>query len=449
MTDVFTDSNGAFNEELYSKRVFFVDAYGALCARTGKPYNVLYGRKEIAIDIDLEDTGILELEAALNEFLNSDERLDVIGQAVLKSMAHCYCSATANYEKDMNARLLPICQLEENLNIARRELDRLRERAYYMRSISDRCGHHLGNKIFHNLLTYVHHDISNSYNSLVANGYFAGAILPHMIVLHIAWNPLNMIPLAEKMSSFIKKELRKWSNCIPTLIKQELTAWATETFEFVDEFDLGLNNAKDVFSSNANVVEMPNEARRSTMLLDAITLYKSDISTMSETTSNGNLKRSAFIEQLMSSVRYSFERTAPIGEFDFVSMITSMATNLLHNGLIWNGQNGNHAFLIRLGSMVFDKLESIIKENEIAIRDNLRDFLDKEMDAVVSNAIRLIDETEENFHMNINETKHGENGASAYRQQNAIDDFKHHLNDVYCMLNGRYIADEDIEALVL
>ncbi len=43
LRDVFTDQCGVFDEELFNKRVFFTNAYGALCVRTGEPYIVLSG----------------------------------------------------------------------------------------------------------------------------------------------------------------------------------------------------------------------------------------------------------------------------------------------------------------------------------------------------------------------------------------------------------------------
>lgn len=71
LSSVFTDASGKFDEILFQKRVFYVDAYGALCARTGEPYKVLAGRKEIEFPIEIEETGFLEFESALWQYLRS------------------------------------------------------------------------------------------------------------------------------------------------------------------------------------------------------------------------------------------------------------------------------------------------------------------------------------------------------------------------------------------
>lgn len=72
LEDVFLDDNGNFDEELYKRRVFFINSYGALCVKTNKPYKIYVGRKEVEIPIDFEDTGILEFENALRDYLNQD-----------------------------------------------------------------------------------------------------------------------------------------------------------------------------------------------------------------------------------------------------------------------------------------------------------------------------------------------------------------------------------------
>lgn len=64
LAEVFTDRDGNFDEELYSKRVFFTNAYGAECIRTGKPYCPMAGKKSAKAPLELEETGLPEFERA-------------------------------------------------------------------------------------------------------------------------------------------------------------------------------------------------------------------------------------------------------------------------------------------------------------------------------------------------------------------------------------------------
>lgn len=74
---VFEDEHGKFDEALYEQRVFFVNSYIAECFRTGSPYTVLVGNREIPIDVTEEDVnggGLPEFEGALMDFLNSSDK---------------------------------------------------------------------------------------------------------------------------------------------------------------------------------------------------------------------------------------------------------------------------------------------------------------------------------------------------------------------------------------
>ncbi len=76
--DVFVDINGDFDEELYSKRVFYVDSFTSECARTGNPKFIRKGAKVEEVKVPPEDdkySGIPEFEEAFIEFLNSSEDL--------------------------------------------------------------------------------------------------------------------------------------------------------------------------------------------------------------------------------------------------------------------------------------------------------------------------------------------------------------------------------------
>lgn len=69
LQDVFT-VNGRFDEELFSSRVFYTNAYGSLCARMGKKISYPWG----VVDIRDEDTGVPDFETALGHFLTDSDR---------------------------------------------------------------------------------------------------------------------------------------------------------------------------------------------------------------------------------------------------------------------------------------------------------------------------------------------------------------------------------------
>lgn len=99
LEDVFHDDAGNFDEELYKKRVFFVDALGALRVRTNEPYKIFNGKKEVVVPMALEDTGIENFEAALQEFLNSGDRIQAHLCPALSQMDQVCVTADKRYEE--------------------------------------------------------------------------------------------------------------------------------------------------------------------------------------------------------------------------------------------------------------------------------------------------------------------------------------------------------------
>lgn len=72
LADVFTNADGYFDEDLYKRRVFFVDAYTSMCARTGGSKLGKMGPKFINYAVPPEEdefTGVPELELALKRYL--------------------------------------------------------------------------------------------------------------------------------------------------------------------------------------------------------------------------------------------------------------------------------------------------------------------------------------------------------------------------------------------
>lgn len=72
LADVFTNAEGYFDEDLYKRRVFFVDAYTSMCARTGcsKPERI--GSKFVTYLVPPEEdefTGVPDFQRALKRYL--------------------------------------------------------------------------------------------------------------------------------------------------------------------------------------------------------------------------------------------------------------------------------------------------------------------------------------------------------------------------------------------
>lgn len=94
LKDVFTDKNGRFDEELFTNRVFYTDAYHSLYARIGKEVRTPYGMMKC----DDRMTGVPEFEEALNRFLTADDRDKEAFRGYMSQLAGKYVSAMNKIE---------------------------------------------------------------------------------------------------------------------------------------------------------------------------------------------------------------------------------------------------------------------------------------------------------------------------------------------------------------
>ena len=112
LRDVFLDESGNFNEELFRRRVFYVDALESLKIRTGQSQG------------NDEDTGIPAFEEALSEFLTSDDRDTEAFRAYIPQLANYYVNA-----RDAIGTLLkPYTKGRDDCLREKKELESKRER---------------------------------------------------------------------------------------------------------------------------------------------------------------------------------------------------------------------------------------------------------------------------------------------------------------------------------
>ncbi|GEM_PF-5940729 len=153
LEDVFTDENGSFDEELYRKRVFFVNALDALRARDSSLREKHPEYAQIAIDA----TGIPEFEAALEAFLTDDGRDRAAFQTYLPQLLHTYTGAYHEYQKQIDFDKANIAELENS----RKKIDRSTEQMNAIYAGINLC--------CIQCVQGVNDDISRAYDNMVRN----------------------------------------------------------------------------------------------------------------------------------------------------------------------------------------------------------------------------------------------------------------------------------------
>lgn len=128
LNDVFVDENGIFDEELYQKRVFYVDALGSMNTRMGRETQVTRRRTEMIPD---DETGVPEFEAELGEFLTSGDKDKAALSAYRSQMADMYLIAEQSIENQLGI-------LKKSKEAVESELNNFqKEKAKILREIQD------------------------------------------------------------------------------------------------------------------------------------------------------------------------------------------------------------------------------------------------------------------------------------------------------------------------
>lgn len=115
LTDVFTDQKGTFDEELFRRRVFYVNALESMNTRLGRETKISSNVSKMISD---DETGVPKIEEALEKFLTSSGIEKLTLHKYLRMMADFYIGVERSVEKrleEMEHNALEKERIEANL----------------------------------------------------------------------------------------------------------------------------------------------------------------------------------------------------------------------------------------------------------------------------------------------------------------------------------------------
>ena len=452
---VFTDENGCFDEELFNKRVFYTTAYGALCVRTGEPYTTLVGRKAVPVPITIEETGMLEFEQALTEFLNSDERLVATFQSTLTNMANVYQSAAKKIASEKKARALPLEELEKNAVEVQAALNDLRKQAEDMRKCIRATGSLVSGKIYNSMLNFAQNDIPREFASAVENekvdfGFagmmkMAGTMVKGTITRKDNSAELNKIlkPISDKVNNYIKDQMKDWKATVPTLIDQDLCDMEAELGESVAEFDMGLDRAVDLFA-NGNASKVYDSRQKGNALQTILALSNWDVSLAVEGMASGGMKWGDFFKRVAWQFGLDAAVAAFLGAVYLVPALIIEVFSMSYRG----GQMGRD-MMKKIGSVAFNNLANKIRSEEMTIKANIEATFVENGDTICATALKLITEKEAALKKILEDKRRNETNAATedIREDQILSAMRNRFNNVYSVLYGRDASDADLVKL--
>jgi GTPase SAR1 family protein len=249
--DCFIDDEGDFDHDLYDRRVFYVDAKGALSARSGERTN----------QPQLEMSGLLPLEQELEAFLTSNEKVTAYFESSIQSLSWIVPEVHKNVRRRKTTLDEPLVDLEQRSTEAEQRLESLESRKstmdralqFYISKISGKASSSLKDYIDTMRRTWR----EDSEKQISLDEIFALNLeaLGNFFNLINILNPEKRQSAMEKLNQAIAYELKnyaepkfkEWSEQVPNILEPDFQEMLNELKLQTEAFDLELERIKDFF----------------------------------------------------------------------------------------------------------------------------------------------------------------------------------------------------------
>lgn len=244
----FLNKKGEFEEEIYNRRVFFVNARSSLDGRIKKDNKLL------------EESGILPLEKELEQFLTSNQKVTAALESTVNFVAHVTTAARRQITQKKFALNQPLSELEDNRIQIVEKVRTLEKQKTDIERIILFYGEIVSLKIYASLM----HWIDDMYQTWPedSNRLIKLDELSFSSFLKSSFSESARKVIAKNISgevnNYLEKKLLEWSKSIPALIQEDLnkmlidvedkiglifSSLATEDFIYVEQKKLITNKS--------------------------------------------------------------------------------------------------------------------------------------------------------------------------------------------------------------
>ena len=448
LADVFTDKNGHFDGDLYNKRVFFTNAYGALCARTGEQYKIILGKKEVPVDIDIEDTGMLEFENSLREFLNSPDRINATFDSTLQNMANTYQIATKNVLADKATRSQSKQERERNAVLARKKLDdAVGEVERIRKTMRDTAGQ-IAKKIYLDLYSYVQKDVPREFAAIAQNESsqikFGMGKMLSLAGAMIGKNDEKIKeiyqPFMDSIEGYIKTKLADWKDRVPTLIDSDLRDLEAELNAQFSDFDMNLEEAANLFAYGNTKAPNTKGMSFKTGLQNALALSNWDVSLAVENTASGGMNWMDFGKRAAAQLGIDLGITLIFG-----APFLAVALPIEVVSMMIKSKKMSKDIIISVGDTAFASLTKRVGGMEVDFEKKIIDGYVEKGEQAAATAIRLVNDQQQKMDKLLHENKmsDAEMMAENERADSTLVQMRGCINAIYKELYGNEPSDAE------
>jgi GTPase SAR1 family protein len=247
----FLDEAGNFDEEFYQRRVFFVNAKGALDARIAGG----------SAGDHLEATGVPGLEKALERFLTSEEKVRAALASAVQYLIYVTGKARKKIAEDKVALVQPLGELEQRRVQSEQALKELERKKEDVERTILLVGDTVKQKVYANLMDYLR-EIRDTWpqDALMLEH------MPNIGFKRIAKSTISSSAkqeltddLQSDMQHYIEWKLNEWQERIPTIIHSDIEMLQKEVEAQLEEFQINLDKVTKLFSSGAKSIHGMHE----------------------------------------------------------------------------------------------------------------------------------------------------------------------------------------------
>lgn len=270
----FADERGGLDRALYDRRVFFVAAKQALDARIVSPID----------EAALAASGVPELEAELERFLTSEEKVLAALQSTVQTVAPIVRQARRRVEQQKAALDQPLAELERRHAQAEEQLAALQGRKDEIERTILRFGDVMRQKVYMDLRAFVdemHESWAQDSHQLV--DLDAAVSLKNLLTSYARAEAKERMAAAigEQVQRYLQIKFGQWLDRVPVALQRDVGTMVAEVEAQVDDFQLELDQIATAFSG-AGPLSRSGRYPQSAGLMD-LALTLDDISGMTDT----------------------------------------------------------------------------------------------------------------------------------------------------------------------
>ncbi len=431
----FFNEHGEFDEDFYNRRVFFLNALGALEARMRTPLN-----QEM-----LEASGLPAFEQELERFLTSPEKTT----AALASTVHLLSWIIAqSHEKITQEKLAldrPLALLEKQREKTEKTLKELEGKKQDIEQTILLYGGMIKQKIYANLMQYItemEQTWSQDSESLINLDEVS---LVKVLKAFISAEAKKKIAktIERESRNYIQIKLEDWSKTIPVFLQEDINKMMSEVEAQVGEFQVRIDRLRNVFAGG-NPEEVIDIDKNKVSKIIQLVLGFGDISQMTGSIM-GKGDWSSFLGRMLQQL------LVIVGIFSIISgpiaWIALAASEVVFVGMQHNTLKTRIVEV--LGEKLFESLRKELPAKQSDIYQNVETQFAQFAGNLTKTLQAEIDETRDEQDKIIRQKQ--DRSFSIEQEKNRLDSIGNKLSELFdavCLVTyGKHLTPEEIDQL--